>query len=208
MILPMRSRGSVFDEEPRIGVFVCHCGLNIASVVDVEQVTEAIAKEPFVVMATNSMFACSDASLSDIKEQIKEHRLNRVVVASCTPRTHEELFRDTPPCGKQGLTRFCSNSLTFVISAHGSTHQIRRRPLKKQLIWYACPLPGRVFSRPSGENHWRSPSHWQIKALKPTLLSGVGVLGEIFSAYTVPWKQMTFPRLVQISSIGLKIIPT
>ena len=85
----------VTDEEPRIGVFVCHCGINIASVVDVAEVTKTVAQEPYVAFATDSMYTCSDASLSEIKAVIKEHRLNRVVVASCTPRTHEELFRDT-----------------------------------------------------------------------------------------------------------------
>lgn len=85
----------ITDEEPRIGVFVCHCGTNIASTVDVEKVTEAVTKDPNVVLATHSMYACSDASLSEIKEAIEKHRLNRIVVASCTPRTHEPLFRET-----------------------------------------------------------------------------------------------------------------
>jgi len=85
----------ITDEEPRIGVFVCHCGMNIASVVDVERVTEAVAGEPDVVMATHTMYTCSDTSLSNIRDQIREHRLNRIVVASCTPRTHEPLFRET-----------------------------------------------------------------------------------------------------------------
>lgn len=85
----------VTDEEPRIGVFVCHCGINIASVVDVAQVVENVKSQPGVVFATDSMFTCSDTSLSTIKEKIREHRMNRVVVASCTPRTHEPLFRET-----------------------------------------------------------------------------------------------------------------
>ncbi len=83
------------DEEPRIGVFVCHCGINIASTVDVEKVTSAIAGDPNVVVASHTMYTCSDSSLSEIKKLIAEHRLNRVVVASCTPRTHEPLFRET-----------------------------------------------------------------------------------------------------------------
>ncbi|MBN1291707.1 MAG: FAD-dependent oxidoreductase [Candidatus Latescibacteria bacterium] len=83
------------DEKPRIGVFVCHCGMNIASVIDVEHVTEVIAQQPDVVFATHTMYTCSDSSLSDIRDAIHEHRLNRIVVASCTPRTHEALFRDT-----------------------------------------------------------------------------------------------------------------
>ena len=85
----------VTDEEPRVGVFVCHCGMNIASVVDVEQVVKRVEHEPGVVLATHTMFTCSDTSLSNIKEMIQQHRLNRIVVASCTPRTHEPLFRET-----------------------------------------------------------------------------------------------------------------
>ena len=85
----------ITDEPPRIGVFVCHCGLNIGSVVDVERVTESIKDIDNVVFATHTMFTCSDTSLSDIKDAIREHSLNRVVVASCTPRTHEPLFRET-----------------------------------------------------------------------------------------------------------------
>jgi heterodisulfide reductase subunit A-like polyferredoxin len=85
----------VTDEEPRIGVFVCHCGKNIASVVDVESVAAMAAKEPNVVFATHTMYTCADNSLTNIHEMIHEHRLNRIVVASCTPRTHEPLFRDT-----------------------------------------------------------------------------------------------------------------
>lgn len=85
----------VGDEEPRIGVFVCHCGINIAGTVDVEKVTAAISNDPHVVVASHTMYTCSDASLSEIKKRIEEFRLNRVVVASCTPRTHEPLFRET-----------------------------------------------------------------------------------------------------------------
>jgi heterodisulfide reductase subunit A-like polyferredoxin len=85
----------VTDEEPRIGVFVCHCGRNIGSVVDVERVAKTIETEPGVVLATHTMFTCSDTSLSNIRVEIMKHRLNRIVVASCTPRTHEPLFRET-----------------------------------------------------------------------------------------------------------------
>jgi heterodisulfide reductase subunit A-like polyferredoxin len=85
----------VSDESARIGVFVCHCGINIASTVDVEKVTEAIRNEPGVTFASHTMYTCADASLSNIKEQIVKNRLNRIVVASCTPRTHEPIFRET-----------------------------------------------------------------------------------------------------------------
>jgi heterodisulfide reductase subunit A-like polyferredoxin len=85
----------VSDEQARIGVFVCHCGINIAGTVDVVKVTESIKDLPGVVYAEHSMYTCSDASLTNIKEQISKNKLNRVVVASCTPRTHEPIFRET-----------------------------------------------------------------------------------------------------------------
>lgn len=85
----------VSDEQARIGVFVCHCGINIAGTVDVEKVTEAIKNQPGVVYASHTMYTCSDSSLSNIKEQITKNKLNRIVVASCTPRTHEPIFRET-----------------------------------------------------------------------------------------------------------------
>jgi heterodisulfide reductase subunit A len=82
-------------EEPRIGVFVCHCGINIASTVDVEKVVEAVKDLPGVVYATNTLYACSQDSQEMLKNIVQEKNLNRVVVASCTPRTHEPLFQDT-----------------------------------------------------------------------------------------------------------------
>ncbi|MBN1690723.1 MAG: FAD-dependent oxidoreductase, partial [Dehalococcoidia bacterium] len=85
----------VTDEQPRIGVFVCHCGQNIASVVDVERVAEIASHLPGVVFATHTMYTCADSSLNNIRDMISKHHLNRVVVASCTPRTHEPIFRDT-----------------------------------------------------------------------------------------------------------------
>ena len=88
----------------RIGVFVCHCGSNIASVVDVPQVVEYSKDLPNVVYAEHNLYTCSPDGLRSIKSKIEEHRLNRVVVASCTPRTHEFLFRDT--CEESGLNRY------------------------------------------------------------------------------------------------------
>ena len=85
----------ITDEPPRVGVFICHCGSNIASVVDVERVVKRTRELPHVVVAENNTYTCADDTQKHIKEQIAEHRLNRVVVASCTPRTHEPIFRDT-----------------------------------------------------------------------------------------------------------------
>jgi heterodisulfide reductase subunit A len=85
----------VSNEEPRIGVYVCHCGKNIAGFLDVEKVTEEAGKLPNVVLAEHVMFACSEDVCKKIKEAIKEKGLNRIVVAACSPRTHGELFQDT-----------------------------------------------------------------------------------------------------------------
>jgi heterodisulfide reductase subunit A len=85
----------ISDEPPRVGVFVCHCGSNIASVVDVERVVKETQRLPYVIHAERNTYTCADDSQDRIKAKIAEHRLNRVVVASCTPRTHEPIFRDT-----------------------------------------------------------------------------------------------------------------
>jgi len=79
--------------EVRIGVYVCHCGGNISDVVDVEKVASAIGKLPGVVVSKTHMFMCSDPGQNLIVEDIKEHKLNRIVVASCTPSLHEVTFR-------------------------------------------------------------------------------------------------------------------
>ncbi|MGC2476219.1 MAG: FAD-dependent oxidoreductase, partial [Candidatus Sulfotelmatobacter sp.] len=85
----------VKGEEPRIGVFVCHCGTNIAGVVNVPDVVEYTKTLPDVVYAENNLYTCSNDTQDQIKQKITEYNLNRVVVASCTPRTHEPLFRNT-----------------------------------------------------------------------------------------------------------------
>lgn len=82
-------------EEPRIGVYVCHCGLNIAGTVDCEKVAEYASRLDNVVIAKDNRYTCSDPGQELIKTDIKEHRLNRIVVASCTPRLHEPTFRAT-----------------------------------------------------------------------------------------------------------------
>jgi heterodisulfide reductase subunit A-like polyferredoxin len=85
----------VSEEEPRVGVFVCHCGINIGGVVDVPAVVEYISRLPDVVHVEDNLYTCSQDTQERIREQIEAHDLNRVVVASCTPRTHEPLFQET-----------------------------------------------------------------------------------------------------------------
>lgn len=85
----------VEGQPPRVGVFVCHCGTNIGGVVDVPSVAEYARTLPNVVYATDNLYTCSSDTQEKIKEIIEEHQLNRVVVASCSPRTHESLFQET-----------------------------------------------------------------------------------------------------------------
>ena len=92
------------SEDLRIGVFICHCGTNIAGAVDVPKVVEFASKIPGVVHAENNLYTCSSDGIAKIQDAIKEHRLNRVVVASCTPRTHEPLFMNT--CEEAGLNKY------------------------------------------------------------------------------------------------------
>ena len=83
------------EEEPRIGVFVCSCGTNIGGVVDVQSVADYAATLDNVVYSDTNLYSCAQNTQEEITETIKENRLNRVVVAACTPRTHEPLFQET-----------------------------------------------------------------------------------------------------------------
>lgn len=80
---------------PRIGVFVCHCGINIGGVIDIPSVVEYVRTLSHVVHVEDALYTCSSDSQDKIKEKIKELDINRVIVASCTPRTHEALFQET-----------------------------------------------------------------------------------------------------------------
>ncbi len=94
----------VEGEDPRVGVFVCRCGINIARVVDVPAMVEFAKTLPNVVHAEENLYTCSADTQKKIAAMIEEHGLNRVVVASCTPRTHEPLFRET--CRDAGLNKY------------------------------------------------------------------------------------------------------
>jgi heterodisulfide reductase subunit A2 len=89
---------------PRIGVFVCHCGINIGSVVDVPAVRDYAKTLPDVAYVADNLFTCSQDTQKLIRDAIREHRLNRIVVAACTPRTHEPLFQET--IREAGLNRY------------------------------------------------------------------------------------------------------
>jgi len=85
----------ISNDPPQIGVFICHCGINIGGVVNVPEVVKYTATLPDVVYVERNLYTCSADTQTNIKEKIKEHNINRVIVASCTPRTHEPLFQAT-----------------------------------------------------------------------------------------------------------------
>jgi len=85
----------VSGEAPRIGVFICHCGINIGAYVDVPSLVDYAKTLPYVVYAEENLYTCSQDTQKKIVEVIKEHGLNRIIVSSCTPRTHEPLFQET-----------------------------------------------------------------------------------------------------------------
>jgi len=90
----------VSGEPPRVGVFICNCGINIAGVVDIPAVQAYAETLPHVAFCGQNLFTCSQDSQERMKELIREHRLNRVVVAACSPKTHEEIFMETlEACG-------------------------------------------------------------------------------------------------------------
>ncbi len=96
VIKPLPEEREVAEsDEPRIGVFICHCGVNIGSVVNVPAVREYAKTLPNVVVADENLFTCSQDTQEKMKQFIEEQKLNRVIVASCSPRTHEFLFRTT-----------------------------------------------------------------------------------------------------------------
>ena len=89
------AENDVIDEKPRIGVFVCNCGINIGGFADVPAISEYAKGLPNVVYVEENLFTCSQDSQNKMVEVIKEQNLNRIVVAACTPRTHEALFQET-----------------------------------------------------------------------------------------------------------------
>jgi len=95
---------NVVGERPRIGAFICDCGSNIKGVVDCEAVTEYAKTLPYVEFADEAMYACSQDAQDKMVEYIKEKNLNRIVVAACTPKTHEPLFQET--LANAGLNKY------------------------------------------------------------------------------------------------------
>lgn len=117
-------------EKPKIGVYICECGINIASTVDVAKVVEGLAKAPNVATAKYYKYMCSEPGQALIKQYIKELNLDRVVVASCSPRMHEPTFRNT--CKESVLNQYCFEMAN--IREHCSwVHEDREEATEKAL---------------------------------------------------------------------------
>jgi heterodisulfide reductase subunit A len=91
-------------DDIRIGVFICHCGSNIAGYLDMKALGDFAETLPHVSLVKRNLYTCSEGGINEIKKGIDENNLNRVVVASCTPRTHEPLFRSS--CEEAGLNPY------------------------------------------------------------------------------------------------------
>src|SRR4030042_3392249 len=83
------------NEELRIGVFICHCGLNIAGTLDIKELVEYAKTLPDVAYVKENRYTCADPGQEEIRKGIREHKLNRVVVAACSPSMHQPTFRRT-----------------------------------------------------------------------------------------------------------------
>jgi heterodisulfide reductase subunit A len=142
--------------EIRIGVYVCHCGLNIAGVVDVEAVAEYAKGLPNVVVAKDYMYMCSDPGQNMIREDIKEHQLNRVVVASCSPMMHEHTFRAA--CQEAGLNPYLFEMANireqdaWVTQDHEAATQKAKELVSAAVSWVQYQQPLEVREVPVNPN--------------------------------------------------------
>ncbi len=155
------------DEEVRIGVYVCHCGLNIAGVVDCEKVAEYAGELADVAVARHEGYCCSEPGQHRIKEDIEEYGLNRVVVASCSPRLHEPTFR------------------TCISEAGLNPYLLEMANLREQCSWVHAPEPEEatqkamdlVHSAVSRSRLLSPEEELEVLISRSTLVIGGGVAG-------------------------------
>jgi heterodisulfide reductase subunit A len=161
------SEKEVSNDYPKIGVFVCHCGINIGGVVDVKKVVESAKKLPNVVCADDSLYTCSQDSNEKIKEKIKELGLNRIVIASCTPRTHEPLFQDT-------LREAALNPHLFEMANIRDQNSWVHKDFPKNATEKAIDAVKMAVAKASD---LKPISHMKIPVIKRALIIGGGISG-------------------------------
>ncbi len=167
----------------RIGVYVCHCGTNIAATVDVKAVADYAASLPGVAVSREYKYMCSDPGQELIRQDIEELKLNRVVVASCSPLLHEETFRGA--VAKGGLNPFCFQMVN--IREHDSwVHQDHQKATEKAHGFAARGDPARGLHKPlvkkrvpinpgvldCGRRHCGNPCRLDACQLRQARLSG------------------------------------
>ena len=147
----------VSQEEPRVGVYVCHCGANIGRVVNVPSTVEYSKTLPHVVHAEEKLFVCSTEAAAMLAKDIQERGLNRVVVAACTPRTHEPLFRDT--LREAGINQYyydmanIREHCSWVHSKEKEAATEKAQEIIRMAVARACRLePLREFDLPVNKN--------------------------------------------------------
>ncbi len=151
---------------PRVGVFICHCGTNIAGIVDVPKVAEFVRTIPGVAYVGENIHTCSSEGLKNIKEAIKEQRLERVIVAACTPRTHEPIFRDAVE--EAGLNKYLFQMVNIIEHDYWFHKEKSAATEKaKYLVQMAVLKAARL--EPEEET--------EIDVLPSTLVIGAGVSG-------------------------------
>jgi len=192
----------VSEEEPRIGVYVCHCGLNIAGVVDVEEVAEYAKTLPNVVIARHYVYMCSEPGQEMIKRDIKEYNLNRVVVASCSPAMHEPTYQRV--IEEAGLNRYLFEMAN----------------LREQCSWAHAPWPDRATEKAKDLVRMAVAKARLLRPLEPrkvkvhpsALIIGGGVAGiraaldlaeRGFHVYIVERKPYLGGRVAQLNKVSI-----
>ncbi|MBW1696328.1 MAG: CoB--CoM heterodisulfide reductase iron-sulfur subunit A family protein [Deltaproteobacteria bacterium] len=167
MLTPSPRPMEAGEDKPRIGVFVCHCGINISSVVDVNAVAEYAKTLPYVVYAGQNLFSCSQDSQENMKQVIRENRINRIVVAACSPKTHEAIFMDTiESCGVNKYLFEMANIRNQDSWVHSATPQDATEKAK-ELVRMAVARAGKL----------RRLHEKKIPVIQRGLIIGGGVAG-------------------------------
>jgi heterodisulfide reductase subunit A len=153
--------------EARVGVFICDCGSNIAGFLDLPALMESARLLPHVVLVQENMYTCSDAGRAEIRKGITEHGLNRVVVASCSPRTHEPLFRAT--CREAGLNPYLFEFVNIRDQCSWVHMQERERGTEKAKDLMRMGVAKAVLLEPAEEI--------EVQVIPAALVIGAGVSG-------------------------------
>ncbi|MFX1324925.1 MAG: FAD-dependent oxidoreductase [Promethearchaeota archaeon] len=162
------------EDEPRVGILVCQCGINIGGIVNVSEIVNYVSKLPYVIHVEDSMYSCSSDSQERIKELIIKYNLNRFIVASCTPRTHEDLFKNT--LREVGLNPYLFE-LVNIRNQDSWVHQNEPRKATKK----ACDLIRMYLAKII---NLKPLDPIQVKVEKSTLIIGGGIAG-ITAAYNL-----------------------